>query len=98
MNETVFIGEVPAPEITKEVLDKGIITVYVRVNQGSAGFYELNQDLVYTMGSYEVKLNGFKEGKIQFIHVDDPTTANSSVLAGLTALSFEARASIILSN
>lgn len=94
-NETYFIGEIDMPEITQDVLDKGLVTVYVRVNNGTTGFFELNQGVLYTVGSFELKLNGIKKGKVLLIHQNSSEISNESVTQGLNSLSLQSKVSII---
>ena len=75
-----YQSELAVPEITKLVLDKGLFNIYVRINQGTTGFLELNQGITYSIGGNPIKFLGLKEGAVIFQHngiyaaTDDATT------------------------
>jgi Collagen triple helix repeat (20 copies) len=63
-----YQSELSVPQITTDVLDKGIFTIYVRVNSGRTGFAELHQGISYNINGYPVIFLGVKEGNIIFQH------------------------------
>ena len=63
-----YQAELAIPQITKEVLDKGLFTIYVRVNKGTTGFIELSQGIRYTINGNRIEYLGVKEGAVIFQH------------------------------
>ena len=92
-----YIAEVDMPEITQDILNKGLIIVYARVNGGTTGFIELNQGVSYTIdGTYKILNNGTKLGKVMLLFTDnagfDPI---DTVVGKLNSLNVEVRISAL---
>lgn len=93
-----YQSELAVPQITKEVLDKGLFTIYVRL-KGSTTFYELNQGVAYSVGGKRIDYLGAKEGAIIFQHKgfnnagDDPV-----IISTLNGYEIESRVYIIIGN
>lgn len=73
-----YQSELAIPQITKDVLDKGVFTVYTRVNEGRTGFRELHQGISYNINGNAVIFLGVKEGAVIFLHSGTYTASDDA--------------------
>lgn len=94
-----FIGEVAVPEITQNVIDKGFLLTYYRINgetsNTSAFPYGSSNTITAGGQSYKIVNNGFSLGKVMILHENITTRSAADIQAGLERLTFEFRVSIL---
>lgn len=94
-----FIGEVSVPEITQNIIDKGLVLVYSRVNgiTSNTSPFPYGSATTITLGSqsYRIINNGHSVGKVLILHQNTTAKSEAEIQKELENLAFEIRVSIL---
>ncbi len=100
-DKRVFEAEVPFAELTNDVINKGFVRAYRRLNgkADASGLEEFSNGVVYTTSNSTVTLvtilRGFKEGKMLIRGEVETAQSNAEAITTLTALPIEFRINIL---
>lgn len=97
-NEAVFTSEIDIKELTEDLINKGLITIFIRINSGTTGFFEFNQGILYTVQNRRIELNGYSAGKILLMHRSNSSETNEAVASALNSYKIEVKISGLKTN